>query len=58
VTDADVRELFWFLDDTLLARTGVREQYFWKARPGSYVVRVVDDQGRADSRNLDVALVQ
>ena len=58
VTDADVHALYWFLDEHLVGTSGVREPLFWRAQPGSYVVRVVDDQGRSDARELKVTLVK
>ena len=57
VTDADVREVYWFLDDSLLGRASAREQFFWTAKPGTYLLRAVDDQGRSDSRDFRVALL-
>ena len=49
VTDADTRELFWFVDNHFVARVNRDEPFFWKPRPGKYTVRVVDDLGRAAS---------
>ncbi len=57
VTDADSKEVFWFLDERYLGRSDNGEPFFWKPEPGSYVVRAVDDHGRSDSRDIQVALV-
>lgn len=57
VADADVREMFWFVDETFVGTSQPREALYWKAREGSHVVRVVDDQGRADSRPLRVQAI-
>lgn len=55
--DADVRTLFWFVDDRYLGRTGPGDPLFWEPRPGHYQVRVVDDLGRADSAPLRATLL-
>jgi len=55
VADADARELFWFADGALIGRTPAGKPLFWTPRPGRSTVRVVDDQGRADARGVEVA---
>ncbi len=55
VADADARELFWFADGALIGRTLAGKPLFWTPRPGRSVMRVVDDQGRADARDIEVA---
>lgn len=56
-TDGDVGEVYWFVNDSFIARAKPRTSYAWTpAGPGAYVVRVVDDQGRSDSRQLRVAV--
>ena len=57
IADADVRETFWFVDDTFVGKAKPREPLFWNAKPGRYSVRVVDDQGRSDTRPLNVEIV-
>lgn len=54
--DADARELWWFVDGEFVGRSASGRPFFWTARPGRAVVRVVDDQGRADAREIQVAL--
>jgi penicillin-binding protein 1C len=58
VTDADSREVFWFMDEKFLGKARSGEIFFWKPKPGDYVVRVVDDHGRADSRGITVTVVE
>ena len=58
VTDADAREVFWFVDAELVGRTRRGEPLLWNARPGLFVVRAVDDQGRAGAVRARVAVVQ
>jgi penicillin-binding protein 1C len=57
VTDADVRRVFWFVNEQLVGTTPRGEPLHWAARPGTYVVRAVDDRGRSDARTLRVRLV-
>jgi penicillin-binding protein 1C len=54
VTDAESRVVYWFVDSTFagISRTG--ESFFWKARPGTFIVRAVDEQGRAAAATLTV----
>ncbi len=58
VTDADARELFWFVDAELVGKSRRGEPLLWKARPGLFLVRAVDDQGRAGTVRTRVAVVQ
>lgn len=58
IADADARELFWFVDDRLVGRARPGEALPWHASPGSYVVRAVDDRGRAATAKLWVRAVQ
>ncbi len=55
VADADAVELYWFADGALVGRAPAGKPVFWTPRPGHSTVRVVDDQGRADARGIEVA---
>jgi len=55
VADADAVELYWFADGALVGRAPAGKPVFWTPRPGKSTVRVVDDQGRADARGVEVA---
>ena len=57
-TDADARFVFWFVNENLVGKSAADAAFHWKAIPGSFVVRAVDDQGRADARALKVELVK
>jgi penicillin-binding protein 1C len=54
VTDADSRIVYWFVDDQLVGTSSSGESLMWKARPGSYLVRAIDQQGRAVAEELKV----
>ncbi len=57
-TDADARQVHWFLDDQYLGESAPATPFFWNARPGKFVIRAVDDHGRADAEILEVAMVE
>ncbi|MEO7054484.1 MAG: penicillin-binding protein 1C, partial [Rhizomicrobium sp.] len=57
VTDADVRTLYWFIDDIFVGSSKPGESLSWQpASAGSFRLRAVDDHGRSDERPLDVKL--
>lgn len=58
VTDADARSVYWFLNEKYVGESKSGQPLFWNAQPGDYVVRAVDDQGRADARDLKVSVVE
>lgn len=56
VTDAGVAHVYWFINETFIAKTKAGESYLWKAKPGKFVVRIVDDHGQSDARDINVQL--
>lgn len=57
IADADVRTLYWFVDDSYVGRSAPGEPLFWQpASAGTYRLRAVDDHGRSDARPLTVRL--
>jgi penicillin-binding protein 1C len=58
VTDADARSVYWFLNEKYLGESKNGQPFFWNAQAGNYVVRAVDDRGRADARDLKVSVVE
>lgn len=53
-----VSSLFWFVNNSLVGRTRPGESLLWRPPgPQNYTVRVVDDVGRVDTRELVVAYV-
>jgi len=54
ITDADSRVVYWFVDDQLVGTSLSGESFMWKARPGSFLVRAIDQQGRAVAEELNV----
>lgn len=56
VTDADVTTLYWFINDTYLTRTSRDETYWWQAKPGHFIVRVVDDHGLSHAQDITISV--
>lgn len=57
--DSEVRKLHWFVDEDYIGTGAPGIAISWNPeRSGRYIVRAVDDRGRADSRELNVALVR
>jgi penicillin-binding protein 1C len=54
VTDADSRLVYWFIDSALAGTSRSGEAFFWRARPGTFIVRAVDEQGRADGEEVSI----
>ncbi|MBB6093302.1 penicillin-binding protein 1C [Povalibacter uvarum] len=57
--DSDVRRLHWFVDESYVGTAAPGIAIGWNPEhSGKYIVRAVDDRGRADSREMEVALVR
>ncbi len=56
VTDAGIAHVYWFINETFVAKTKAGESYLWKAKPGKFVVRIVDDHGQSDARDINVQM--
>lgn len=54
VSDADVKWLYWFLNNTYIGRVKVNTPFLWQAKRGKYTLRVLDDHGNADVEPLQV----
>jgi penicillin-binding protein 1C len=56
--DGDVRTVHWFVNDAYVGTSRPDVALSWiPGRSGEFLVRAIDDQGRADSRELRVAVV-
>lgn len=56
VTDAGIAYLYWFINETFIGKTKAGNPFFWTAKPGKFVVRVVDERGLSDARDIKVLL--
>lgn len=54
--DADVQEVYWFVDEKYIGKASPLETQFWSLRPGTFQIGVVDDHGRSDSRTVRIAI--
>ena len=57
--DADVSRLYWFVGDSFIGAADVGAVLNWTPdRAGHFRLSVVDDHGRHDEREVDIALAQ
>jgi penicillin-binding protein 1C len=56
ITDAGVEYLYWFINERFIAKTKADESYLWLAKPGKFTIRVVDEHGLSDARDVEVQL--
>lgn len=57
--DGASRTLYWFVDDAYLGSVPSGQSLMWAPeRTGRFLVRVVDDRGRADARELGIGVVE
>lgn len=54
VTDADIRKIYWFINDVFVGKTSPDKPFLWTAKTGKFIVRVVDDHGLSDAREIIV----
>jgi len=58
-TDAGVRTLYWFVDNAYVGSVPAGQVLMWTPeRTGRFLVRVVDDRGASDGRELGIGAVQ
>ncbi|OCH98571.1 penicillin-binding protein 1C [Legionella jamestowniensis] len=56
ITDADIRTIYWFVNDVFVGKSTPDKSFLWTAKAGKYTVRVVDDHGLSDAREIRVQL--
>lgn len=56
VTDADVATIYWFVNEAYVAKTRPDQPFLWTAKAGKFVVRVVDDHGLSDARDVVIRM--
>jgi penicillin-binding protein 1C len=58
-SDANVKTLYWFINDEYIGNTGQSKTLPWLPnKEGIFEIRVVDDHGRFDKRVLQVVMVK
>ena len=53
-TETDVEQIYWFADKQFIGRAAPRDPVPWNPAPGTYCLTAVDDEGRADSENVEI----
>ena len=57
-TGATVRNVYWFVDRRYLGKAPRGAGFAWRPdAPGAFTVRAVDDEGRSDSRPIEISIV-
>jgi penicillin-binding protein 1C len=56
--DADVNELYWFLDNDFIGKTERDKPLIWQAKAGTFSLRVVDNHARIKVQKFTVEAVQ
>jgi penicillin-binding protein 1C len=57
--DADVSKLYWFVGESFLGTVPPEQALAWTPKQaGRFRVSVVDDHGREDARDIEIAVVQ
>jgi penicillin-binding protein 1C len=58
VTDADVKMLYWFINDEYIGSSEQSKSIFWlPKKSGKFEIRVVDDHGRSDRRSVQAVVI-
>ncbi len=50
----DADKLYWFVNDTFLANSGVGEKIFWTMKKGNHKITCVDKQGRSSFIKISI----
>jgi penicillin-binding protein 1C len=56
VVDADVQEIYWFVDEKYIGKANPHETQFWSLEPGIFQIGILDDHGRSDSRAVRISI--
>lgn len=51
---SDAEQLYWFIDEAYVGSARVDDAVFWKAHPGRFTLRAVDNLGNSDQIELRV----
>ncbi len=50
IVDAEVTEVFWFVNEQLVGKSAPSQDFVWLAKPGKFIVQAVDNYGKSSSR--------
>jgi penicillin-binding protein 1C len=54
--DADVQEVYWFIDEKYIGKINPDKIQYWSLAPGKFLLGVIDDHGRSDTRMINVGI--
>ncbi|OGB99942.1 penicillin-binding protein 1C [candidate division KSB1 bacterium RBG_16_48_16] len=54
--DADVQEVYWFVDEKYIGKAHPDETRYWSLAPGVFKIGVIDDHGRSDYREIRISV--
>lgn len=54
--DADVTEIYWFVNEQFIGRSAPEETQFWSLQPGTFDIGVVDDKGQSTSQTVKIGV--
>jgi penicillin-binding protein 1C len=54
--DADVQEVYWFVDKKYIGKIEPDKIQYWYLAPGKFLLGVVDDHGRSDTRMIEIGI--
>ncbi len=54
--DADVQEIYWFIDEKYIGKINPDKIQYWALSPGKFLLGVIDDHGRSDTRMINVGI--
>ena len=54
--DADVNEVYWFVDEQFIGRSDPQETQYWSLRPGTFQIGIIDDKGRSSSKSVKIGV--
>ncbi|MDR2099611.1 MAG: penicillin-binding protein 1C [Campylobacteraceae bacterium] len=59
VTDAEVKTLYWFVNDEYMGNTAQSKTLTWLPnKSGKFEIRAIDDHGRLDSQTVHVTVIK
>lgn len=56
IADGGVHKLYWFINERFIGSSTVDKPILWTAVPGHFTVRVVDEHGLADARDVTIVV--
>jgi penicillin-binding protein 1C len=56
IFDADVNEVYWFIDGQFIGKAMPDETQYWTLNPGVFNIAVVDDHWRSSHRKIEIKL--